>query len=91
MTDLKHRIETAEGFTEGGEPIETAPKDGTWVRVRHELGTYGTGETIGRWSGSEWQCSEFFIDPHSMRMYRQPTHWRTLMSAIQSSEKEGAR
>jgi hypothetical protein len=57
------------------QPIETAPKDGSWVRVKHELGTYGTGQTVGKWSGDHWQCSEFFIDPHTMRMYRTPTHW----------------
>jgi hypothetical protein len=60
--------------------MDSAPKDGTRIRVKHELGTYGTGDTTAVWDGERWMCTEFFIDPHTMRMYRQPTHWAALLS-----------
>lgn len=47
------------------QPIETAPKDGTRVAVKHNLGTYGFGGATGVWAPDGWHCSEMFIDPHN--------------------------
>ena len=56
-------------------PIETAPMDGTRIRVFHELDP-SRERVTGAWNGEKWACSEWFIDPQTMYLYKQPTHWQ---------------
>jgi hypothetical protein len=65
------------------QPIDTAPKDGTWMLLRGESGYIGRPYLahVGRWMqtddrGGWWEQSEdaYFADSNSM----QPTHWMPL-------------
>src|SRR5687768_16719263 len=45
------------------QPIETAPKDSSWI-----LALTGTGrQTVVRWGGGTWEDDN--------RLWREPTHW----------------
>lgn len=63
-------------------PIDTAPKDGTRIRVFHELDP-SRDEVQGEWNGEAWRVSEFFIDPQTNYMYSQPTHWLPITSLME--------
>jgi hypothetical protein len=61
------------------QPIETAPKDGRWLKVlsaKYVLfeKTIEPGEHKARWSdgGEVWECERGFFDPHEV------THWMPL-------------
>lgn len=57
-------------------PIDSAPKDGSTIRVRHDRGTYCGPVVVGCWDWGNWHCSEVFIDPDTRRIYYAPTHWK---------------
>ncbi len=63
------------------ETIDTAPKDGTRVRVGHELDPSSMkGETIcpthGQFENGQWELDSYFVCT-DMRLRTQPTHWMT--------------
>ena len=68
------------------QPIETAPKDGTRVRLGHEQDASSMKQdsifqTTGCFKDSEWSVSAFFIIPWGKRqaiMTGEPTHWQPL-------------
>ena len=61
------------------QPIATAPKDGTRIQVFHELDPYSEqNDVTAVWEDGQWACSEWFIDPRTMYLYKQPTHWAPL-------------
>lgn len=60
-------------------PIGTAPKDGTPVRVHHELaGPHYDCEAV--FTAGEWQLPHNFIfsDGYNAFMSSEPTHWKPL-------------
>lgn len=60
-------------------PIQSAPKDGTRIYVCHDRATYSClAMATAVFENGEWQCSERFINPHTMEMYSQPTDWRPM-------------
>lgn len=67
----------------GWEPIETAPKDGTRIRLGHEqdlgsLKDVGISKVFGDWTGTSWGLSSYFIIPGGRYglMSNSPTHWK---------------
>lgn len=64
------------------EAIDSAPKDGTRLRLGHERDTGSMKpdamfKTHGHWDGERWVLSAFFIVPggkHGL-MSCEPTHW----------------
>lgn len=73
------------------QPIETAPKDGTRIRLGHELvpgfatkDPHGFGAVSGSWDGNRWALSSFFIIPGGRygMLSEQPTHWQNLPSEL---------
>ncbi len=59
------------------QPIETAPKDGTRIRLGHELvpgfatkDPHGFGAVSGSWDGNRWALSSFFIMPDAISLAR---------------------
>ena len=68
------------------QPIETAPRDGTRVRLGHALSAefdkpaHSFGSTYGAWDGKRWTLSSFFIVPGGRfgMMSSEPTHWMPL-------------
>jgi hypothetical protein len=71
--------------------MNSAPKDGTRIRVMHELATYHSDVVTAVWDGERWSCSEFFIDPGTMFMYKQPTHWTPLSVSDGSPQGQDAK
>ena len=64
------------------QPIESAPMDGTRVRLGHELDTSSMKAdticpTFGHWDGERWITSCFFTFPGGRYglVTGQPTHW----------------
>ena len=57
-------------------PIESAAPIGERVDVKREGCMEPFGDSTGIWDGEQWTCSVMFIDPHTRRVFRQPTHWR---------------
>lgn len=53
------------------QPIETAPKDGTYVLC----GAPGSTATVYFWNGAAWDDGDFFSNE------TWPTHWMPLPSA----------
>lgn len=68
------------------QPIETAPKDGTAVRVTHEIAP--GYECDGRYSDGKWNCSNWFIFEFQGRPYITsiPSHWMPLPSPPSETE-----
>ena len=65
--------------------IETAPKDGTRVRLAHEqdkssMKVDGIFQTIGQFNGRAWELNSFFVIPGGRygHMSYSPTHWMPL-------------
>jgi len=64
------------------QPIESAPRDGTRIRLGHEqepgsMKAVSIFKTFGHWDGRRWVLSAFFVIPvgkHGM-MTEHPTHW----------------
>ena len=59
--------------------IDTAPHDGSEVRVGHSLDDSSMKadsifRTTGRWTGQGWECSAAFVCIDD-RLRWQPTHW----------------
>lgn len=65
------------------------PEPGQRVHVRHLVGTQGIDSTLapatGEFGADGWSCSEFFIDPYTMRMFEAPTHWRPITREEQAA------
>lgn len=63
------------------QPIDTAPKDGTKIRVNHSKAVKGY-DCLGHWSVTEerWISANAFISP-AMRLYWQPDLWSPLEEA----------
>lgn len=62
--------------------IETAPKDGTRIRLAHKddassMRVDSSFKTFGYFKGRSWQLSAYFIIPggRSGLMTGEPTHW----------------
>ena len=60
------------------QPIDTAPKDGTWILVYHKFESYGFDKTewdydkwIVRWAYDCWHTGEEYA-------IQEPTHWMPL-------------
>ncbi|KEZ17215.1 hypothetical protein CP98_03714 [Sphingobium yanoikuyae] len=73
---LLDRLEAAE---RGWQPIETAPRDGTWIV------TAGGGADFGmpmKWNerGGAWECDAVMLEDwdNQAEGYSRPTHWRPL-------------
>lgn len=67
------------------QPIESAPRDGTRLRLGHEMDVSSMKigafcETHGHWDGERWITSSFFIIPGGRYGLAtgQPTHWMPL-------------
>lgn len=60
------------------QPIETAPKDGTWVLAvgKNGAGRWTTPQTV-RWTGL-WESP---VHDARVEVYHQPTHWMPLPPA----------
>jgi hypothetical protein len=64
------------------QPIETAPKDGTWILVTGgDIGYNWDGDTIpavttAQWHYKSWQMAWF--DSGCLGEYDNPTHWMPL-------------
>jgi hypothetical protein len=60
--------------------IDSAPRDGTRVRVGHEDDPSsmrdGMFKTTGAWVEDRWQLSAFFVVADGRLMARNPTHWQ---------------
>jgi hypothetical protein len=64
-------------------PIETAPKDGTTVRVHHSLaGDFY--DCDGSYLEGVWQLPHYFVfsDGYHSFMSAEPTHWKPLNPII---------
>ncbi len=68
-------------------PIESAPKDGTRLRLGHEKepgfgkkDPDGMCAVVGDWDGKQWRLSAYFIIPGGRYglMATAPTHWMPL-------------
>ena len=69
------------------QPIASAPKDGTRLRLGHEKvpgfaekDPHGIGAVSGDWDGARWRLSSYFVIPggrHGL-MASEPTHWMPL-------------
>jgi hypothetical protein len=64
----------------GWNGIETAPTDGTRVRVAHVADAFKSQGVTGSFVNGRWECSEGFIAP-DMRFFTQPTHWLPIEEA----------
>lgn len=68
--------------TDEWQPIDTAPRDGSRVRLGNERDASSMKRsrmfsTTGYWDGHQWVLSAFFIvpgGPHGL-MTNEPTHW----------------
>lgn len=58
------------------QPIETAPRDGTRIRLWHNQSHEGYA-TTGEWDGKEWTMCNYFIST-DRRMFTQPNVWLPL-------------
>lgn len=67
--------------------IDTAPKDGTRIRLGHNAvpgfatkDPHGIGAVSGVWQDGQWQLSSYFIIPGGRYglMIKVPTHWMPL-------------
>ena len=79
------------------QPIETAPKDGRWVRLAWEPSDWTTGD--GYFANGEWSAFAVFHSlalarqrikpPYEGRLYRcKPTHWMPLPAAPEQAAAE---
>ena len=55
------------------QPIESAPKDGTWLMFFGEPARTSSQCMIGRWDVSSWESAD-----DGYGMYLEPTHWMPL-------------
>ena len=75
------------------QPIESAPKDGTRIRLGNKrdassMKVHSIRATTGEWDGKRWCVSSFFIVPggrHGL-LSGEPTHWMPL--PLPSARKE---
>lgn len=54
---------------------DAPPKSGDRVYVRHDRCTYPNIEKFGSYRDGVWTCECAFIDPKSMEIVFEPTHW----------------
>lgn len=79
MSDLSERLGA-------WQPIETAPRDGTWVLLTGGSIAYGWCEddkppmAVGQRAGDCWQFA--WYDSGYYGKYENPTHWMPLPPAI---------
>jgi len=92
MTDNHASVESGQ---KAWQSIETAPKDGTRIRLGHELvpgfatkDPHGFGAVSGTWEGERWALSSFFIIPGGRYglMTEAPTHWQPLPTPPQEPQ-----
>lgn len=71
---------------EAWQPIETAPKDGTWVLTigKNGAGFWTIPQTV-RWTGL-WESP---VHDARVEAYHQPTHWMPLPPAPTTDEERG--
>lgn len=72
----------------GWQPIDTAPRDGTRVRLAHHsdvssMKEKSISQIFGSWNGRSWDLSAFFRVPGGRYglMSNSPTHWMPLQEA----------
>lgn len=78
----EQQVESATAAGNGWQPIDTAPMDGTRVRLGHEqdrssMRVDGVFKTYGSFNGRTWDLSAFFTIPGGRcgLMSSNPTHW----------------
>jgi hypothetical protein len=86
-TEAELQVNSVPVGPNGWMPINTAPLDGTRVRLGHERAPgfltkdpHVMGATSGVWDGSRWVLSSFFIVPDGRYglLTETPTHWMPL-------------
>lgn len=82
---------------EGWQPIETALRDGTRLRLANErdkssMRIGGICPTFGEFDGKRWVLSSYFIVPGGTLglMSSEPTHWMHLPAAPHNLVPAGA-
>lgn len=82
------------------QPIETAPRDGSRIRLGHEkepgFGTkdpHRMGAASGTWNGKVWDLSSFFIITGGRygMITNDPTHWMHLPPLPTNQEQTNAK
>lgn len=76
-------------------PIETAPRDGTRVRLGHDESPQSMkvetfSKVTGAYHNGQWELSAFFMVPHGRMVIlsNSPTHWMPLpLPPVQSVEE----
>ena len=68
----------------GWRKIESAPRDGTIIRLGHSQAVNGS-DCTGKWVGDRWVTPHAFLT-HDMRIFMQPDQWRYLPTPPQGGE-----
>ena len=79
-TEDAERLIAAAPCPSGWRPIETAPKDGTWVLLCKQMGQhYEIGN--GRWGQETCPLLGLMVGWSTYCLMTQPTHWQPLPAA----------
>lgn len=72
-----HAAPPAESAEARWRPIESAPKDGTWLLVAGKTFRTSANLMICRWDGRDWESAD-----DGYGAYIEPTHWQPIMPPL---------